>query len=358
MSKWIYIALLIIFCQNLTAQNNCANLIEEATELYNGGNYDECIHRIENGLKTCSLSKRQKENAYILLVNSNIEKDSLGGIDKNFRLLLKNNPAFKISEYNGIDDFKKYYKNYYVYPKFSIGLRPHYSIPEISIDKIYKIQQNIENQNAYTTSPYFNANLIFDYRPLERIAFFADAGFFALNYSRTIKNSTWQMISNEKTSYFKLDVGNKFFFKPQNKVSFYFMGGFSTQYLLKSELSVGDTVAEIIDLYNSSFDKPKDPYGPEIFDIKSQRNPRVYSLLLGSGAIYRIGYWGIGLDIRFYYSLNTINKKSERFSAIPRLEGLMQKYSYIDNDVRMSKTDFSIVLTYSLYKVKSNKVIK
>ncbi|MES2287123.1 MAG: hypothetical protein V4547_15635 [Bacteroidota bacterium] len=355
MKKWIYIIGLILCGQNLAAQNYCDNIIEEATDLYNSGRYEDCIAMLENGLNTCSLSKNKKENAYVLLINSNIEKDSLPGIDRNFRLLLKNNPSFKIKEYTGLDDFSRKFNNYYVYPKLSFGIRPHYSIPRVQVSRSYQgqVTPNIKNDNDFKAKRFFNTNLILEYRAIEKISFFADAGFFIINYNRELelKDSLWKMTSTEESKYFQLGFGNKFYFlKSQKKFNFYLMGGFNNQYLRKSVLNIEQEKKEITNLYGGvdtkveSFEKK--------FTSDKLRNSYVVSVLLGTGITYRIGNFGLGFDIRTYISANTLNNKTSRFKE----PNLIQKYNYIDSDTRLIKSDYSLVFTYLLYKVKKKPI--
>lgn len=352
MNKWIYISLLIICSQRLAAQNNCDNLIEEATELYSSGRYEECITMLENGLNTCSLTKNRRENAYVLLIYSNIEKDSLPGIDKNFRLLLKNNPAFRIQDYNGPDDFKKYYNNYYVYPKLSIGIRPHYCIPKIMVNATYQIMPDIKEQSDFKATPFINTNFFVEYRLLEKISFFADAGYFSVNFRRALQNNYWEMESFEKLTYLQLDFGNKYYFlKSQKKFNFYMMGGFSLQYLKKSVLNLTQTKTVVNDIYTGV--ETKEYNFLSDFNSQKLRNPYVVSLLFGAGAIYRLGYFGIGLDMRTYISVNTQNNGTKRFTE----DDLINNFSYVDSDFRLIKSDFSLILTYSLYKVKKKKSV-
>ncbi|MDP1744441.1 MAG: hypothetical protein Q8L90_02625 [Bacteroidota bacterium] len=355
MKKWIYIIGLILCGQKLAAQNPCDNIIEEATDLYNAGRYEDCINMLENGLNTCSLSKNKKENAYVLLINSNIEKDSLPAVDKNFRLLLKNNPSFKIKEYTGLDDFSRKFNNYYVYPKLSFGIRPHYSIPKILSTGSYQLDvtPNIKNNNDFKSKRFFNTNLILEYRAIEKISFFADAGFFLVNYSRELelKDSLWKMTSTEESKYFQLGFGNKFYFlKSQKKFNFYLMGGFNNQYLRKSVLNIEQEKKQITNLYGDvdtkveSFEKK--------YTSDKLRNSYVVSVLLGTGITYRISNFGLGFDIRTYFSANTLNNKTARFKE----PSLIQKYNYIDSDTRLLKSDFSLVFTYLLYKVKKKPI--
>jgi len=352
MNKWIYILLsiLISFGQQLVAQNSCDNIIEDASDLYSSGRYEECIAMLENGLNTCSLTKSRKENAYVILINANIEKDSLPGIDKNFRLLLKNNPAFKIKDYSGPDDFKKYYNNYYVYPKLSIGIRPHYCTPSILSTATYQIMPNIKNQTEYKTAPFFNTNFLLEFRAIEKISFFADAGYYTLNFNRELRNDYWIMESFEKLKFLQLDFGNKYYFlKSKKKFNFYMMGGFSNQYLKKSSLNLTQTKTVVNEVYSGI--ETKEYNFLSNFNSQKLRNPYVVSVLFGAGAVYRVGYFGIGADFRTSISANTLNNQSARFLE----PDLINNFSYIDSDFRLIKTDYSLIITYSLYKVKRKK---
>lgn len=349
MKKWIYIVGLILCGPKLVAQNYCDNIIEEATDLYNLGRYEDCINMLENGLNTCSLSKNKKENAYVLLINSNIEKDSLPGVDKNFRLLLKNNPSFKIKEYTGLDDFSRKFNDYYVYPKLSFGIRPHYSRPNVMVTRSYQVMPGIINDSQFETDDFFNTNFLLEYRAIEKISFFADAGYFSINFSRALelKDSIWKMTSTEVLRYFQLDIGNKFYFlKSQKKLNFYLMGGFSNLYLKKSILNIDQEKKIVTDLFENKNILVKNFEND--YSSKSLRNSYVVSILFGAGATYRINNFGVGFDLRTYISVNTLNDRTYRFKA----DRLIKDYGYIDSDTRLVKSDFSLVFTYLLYKVK------
>jgi hypothetical protein len=353
MKKYIYIAVLIVCGQKLASQTNCDNFIEEATDLYSSGHYQECITMLENGLNTCSLSKSKKENAYVLLINSNIEKDSLAGIDKNLGHLLMNNPAFNIDEYNGLDDFIKYFKHYYVYPKLSIGLRVPRSFVKIIPQNFYSVIPGADNSAAYIAATDFKFNTFADYRINKKIALFTDVSAFGLSYDRDLISKYCIVYSEEQSTYMQLDFGAKYFFNVPKKINYFMEAGFSNLFLLNSKLTLNRTDIIVKDLY-ADVDETK--YFSENAGINSKklRNPYVYSLFLGAGAIYRFGPLGVGFDTRVYYSLNTINNISSRF-ALPEL---IRDYNYIDNDISMLKFDASIIITYSWFKVERKKTVQ
>lgn len=128
------------------------------------------------------------------------------------------------------------------------------------------------------------------------------------------------------------------------------MGGFNNQYLRKSVLNIEQEKKQITNLYGGvdtkveSFEKK--------YPSDKLRNSYVVSVILGTGITYRISNFGLGLDIRTYFSANTLNNKTARFKE----PALIQKYNYIDSDTRLVKSDFSLVFTYLLYKVKKKPI--
>ncbi len=348
--------MLMMIGYNLSAQVNCDNIVEEATDLYNSGRYDESVTLLENGLNTCSLSKAKKEKVYILLLNMNIEKDSMSAVDKYFRLLLKNNPSFKIKDYNGLDDFKKDYGNYYIYPKLSFGLRMHYSKQSVNSYSAYQVMPNIENESEYKTSGHFGTNLMVDYRVNEKNALFSEIGYFNIDFERTIKNNYWSLFSNEKIKYFQWDVGIKHFYRTKRQLNPYLTLGLSNQYLMESEfVTLGQTKQVVLNSFSGTDTVNYKALPVVDSDTKSMRNKYIPSLIIGGGAIYKIGYLGLGLDCRLYQSLISLNNKKNRFDE--NAQSLIRNYGYIDNNIFMSKIDYSIVITYLFNKVKSKKTI-
>src|ERR1035437_9936542 len=58
-------------------QSNCATIVKDAEVLYNNGDYDACLALLQKGLTDCRLTKREKEEAWILKARVNIEKDNI-----------------------------------------------------------------------------------------------------------------------------------------------------------------------------------------------------------------------------------------------------------------------------------------
>ena len=77
---------------------NCVTAIKDAEEMYKDGNYDNAIQLINSTFKECSLSKREKEDAYLILAQAYLEKENYTAANNIFVKVLNNDPNFKLKE--------------------------------------------------------------------------------------------------------------------------------------------------------------------------------------------------------------------------------------------------------------------
>lgn len=354
--KQIIIIIVFVFCASQSfAQSECDNIVERASDLYNSGRYDDCVSLLEANMSKCHLSKSKKEKAYVLLVNSYIEKDSTAAIDKNFKLLLLNNPAFKIKDYVGIDDFKTSYRNYYTLPRLTIGLRVGYYMNDVKQSKIrnqYTVKPNIDNNVDYKTKNGFNVSFVSEIRPISKIGLLAECASYTLDYERSVKNKNWELIYSEKINYIQLDLGAKYYLNYKSKLNFNVSAGFNNLYLIGSNLNlfVIDSLPDS-DYYNNTPNFIVNKDGDPKFDSKNIRSNVVSSFFVGAGFIYKFGNTGVGFDYRTMLSLNTINNQKKRFSE----PSLIERFGYIDNDMALRTKTVSIVFVYMFNQVREKK---
>jgi hypothetical protein len=353
--KQIIIVIVFVFCVwQSFAQSECDNIVERASDLYNSGRYDDCVSLLEANMSKCHLSKSKKEKAYVLLVNSYIEKDSTAAIDKNFKLLLLNNPAFKIKDYVGIDDFKTSYRNYYTLPRLTIGLRVAYYMNDVRLSKLgkeYAVTPNIYNNSDYKTYNAFNVSFVSEIRPTTKIGLLAECAAYKLSYERFVENDVWKLTTAENINYIQLDLGAKYYLNHKSKLNFNVSAGFNNLYLLGSSLNLIVVDSILINDYNSnpSFTSYKDAEAR--FDSKNIRSNVVSSFFVGAGFIYKFGNTGVGFDYRTMLSLNTINNQKKRVSE----PSLIERFGYIDNDMALRKKTVSIVFVYMFNQVREKK---
>jgi hypothetical protein len=356
MKKGLYIVLLVCFGLPCFSQNKCDNIIESATDLYNAGRYDECIQILDDGLQTCNLSKGKKEKAFILLINSNIEKDSILAVDKNFKALLVNRPNFKLKDYDVLDDFKEKFKNYFIFPKLSIGLRAFYGHPQVALDFFpgstsRQIQQNINTEGHYKTDEIYKINVGIDYRITEKWGQYVEFGVYNLSYYRTLLNNYWTQNTEEHSKYLQWDMGTKRFYRAQKKFSPYLMSGLSNQFLVKNKFSLTQTKTSVSNLYGGSDSVGVRQTWTED-NISKLRNHYTCYLIAGGGFVYNLGNVSLGIDARFYVPFITLNKQNGRFSEYPKL---VTDFSYVDNDIIMTRYDLSLTVSYNFLNKAKNK---
>lgn len=356
MKNWVLIIVLLCAAKFSFAQTECDNLIEDANDLYHSGNYDDCIRKLEKGLKDCSLSKAKREKAFVLLINSNIEKDSMPSVDSYFKQLLLNNPAFKLKDYDGIDDFKTSFNNYYVFPKLSFGARIYYCFPKIKVNANYFVIPEVEPLKEYNVERVFSAAFMSDYRLTKRFTQFSELGYFRVvyNYLAHTPNSSWKMNVDEKLSYIQWDIGTKLYFNNYKRLNFCLMGGVSNHFLATSKLDIITTEKRPSNIYdNGPGDFENVSTGIPDYNSRKLRNPYVPYFLFGGGGLYKFGNFAYGLDIRQYVKLKTINNPEKRIEE----PDLLNSHSYMDSNFSLSRTDISLTAVYMFNKVK-NKSLK
>lgn len=355
--KTVY-TLIFFFCSTLIfSQNKYDNVVEQATDLYNSGRYDDCINLLETGLKSTKLSRGKKEKAYILLINSNLEKDSSLAVDNYFKKLLVNRPNFQPKDYDVPDDFNEKFKNYFIFPKLSIGLRAYLDVPEIYINPLslagtFQVQQNISNTSNFKAKSSYSVNLCVDYRMYEKWGFLGEIGSYSLDYNRELKNNYWMLNVSEELKYIQFDMGVKRFYRAQKKLSPYWLCGLNNLYLAGSSFILTQTTIEADNAHIYSGDNvvKKTFFNESIFELRKRY---VANIFFGGGCLYNFGNISLGMDFRFVGSIMNLNNSQKRFSGIPELVSI---FSYIDNDIIAERSAFSIVLSYNIFnKVKNKK---
>ena len=134
------------------AQNNCEQNIKQAEELYNSGDYENCIQILEKSIKECDFSKKKKEDALELLAKSQLEQDNINQAEVTVQNLLENNPSYELKETDIHEDFDLLVKKFDVHPLFSIGISNAIMQPKLKVSKTYSILQNIDYTVPYTTN--------------------------------------------------------------------------------------------------------------------------------------------------------------------------------------------------------------
>lgn len=107
MKRFIIFFSFFILCFVLTtkAQNNCEQNVKQAEELYNSGDYENCIIILEKSIKECNFSDKKKEEALEFLAKSHLEQDNINQAEITVQSLLENNPQYELKETDSQEDF-------------------------------------------------------------------------------------------------------------------------------------------------------------------------------------------------------------------------------------------------------------
>lgn len=357
------------FSRLLFAQSDCNNLLDDAAELYHSGKYSDCVELLERGLKDCPLSTAKKEEAYILLINSNIEKDSIQAVDRNFKLLLLNNPAFRLKDYMGTDEFKSNYRDYYIFPRLAVGMRVHYRKANLLMGTANYIVKGLTYETPPKVKSRFNVSYMLDLRLNSAWAQFTELSYYAVSYEMTLNKKHFKQTVEESISLAQWDIGTKYYFNSYKKFNPYLAIGMSNQFVTISQFSIfnSDTLLNPNEIYNpnevAAYSKIADNTKATLkVDSKSMRRPYIPYIIAGGGLLYKQGKFGYGIDWRYYIPIATINNPSSRFDE-PNPVGynkqkLIGDYKYIDNDFRLKRTDISFVIVYMIFNEAKKKPLK
>lgn len=365
-SYYILVFIFSCFSQLILAQSDCNNLLDDATELYHSGKYSDCVELLEKGLKDCPLSAAKKEEAYILLINSNIEKDSIQAVDRNFKLLLLNNPAFRLKDYTGTDEFKSSYRDYYIFPRLAVGMRVHYRMADLRMDTANYIVKNLRYESAPKVKNRFNVSYLLDLRLNSAWAQFTELSYYAVSYEMVLKQKYFKQTIEENISMAQWDIGTKYYFNSYNKLNPYLTIGMSNQFITTARLDIfnNETLINPDEIYNPD---ETVAYSEAVaktkatlrVDSKSMRRPYIPYIIAGSGILYKQGKFGYGIDLRYYIPLATINNPGSRFDEPNPVGDNKQKligdYRYIDNDFRLTRTDISFMIVYMIFNEAKKK---
>lgn len=338
----LFLFFFLHFSLKMKAQNNCDQNLKQAEEIYNNGDYDNCIKILEKSLKECNFSKKKKENALELLAKSSLDQDNILQAETYVRSLLKNNPYYELKETSTHEDFDLLVKKFDVLPLFSIGLRNAGVQPKFEISKTYSILENVDYNVPYKT----NKTILLYYGYIEyefrkNISINVDIVNFSIQYNRSFsKNMDWTMLYNEKLSFIEVPLYvKKYFLLGKNVVPYVSLGA---GYLRIREANATSQIAYTNEALFTEEDINYSSTGN--IDVLNMRNKNNFEWLAGAGIGFKFKNLGIFIDARYCGGLNSLTNSSKRFDNT----ALTNNYFYIDNSVKLNKYELGISISYTL----------
>jgi tetratricopeptide (TPR) repeat protein len=329
---------------------NCTMAIKDAEEIYKEGNYDQVIQLLNSALKECNLSKREKEDAYLLLAQAYLEKEKFDEANNLFIKILNNDPNFKLKENLYQEDFYTYYNKIKIRPMFSAGIKLGVNYPQYTIKNLYQINSSANYSSAYQPTIGYSYGAFAEWQFLDNFSLGTENSFSKMGYTRTIKgrdvnktvlNYNEVLKSFETTLYIK-----KYFLHKQFKPFVYVGGYYSHLDQAKGNVELTYKLKDNItpDVDNYYLNKSN-------INVLNMRNANRQGVVSGLGISYKTKNIVISADASYRVDMGKhLTNKNNRFKN----EDLLYKYYYIDNDVNLSRVDVSISVSYIFkYSVKS-----
>lgn len=346
----IVLILMLSTIEGYSQKANCTTVIIEAEDMYRAGKYDEAIQLLKTALDECKFSKREKEDAYIILAKSYLEKDNYSEADRLLVRILNNDPNFKLKENLYQEDFYSYYNRIKIRPMISGGLKLGMNIPRYSIKHLNTVYNSADYSLAYKPVVGYMYGMFAEYQFYDNISVLTEGCFSKMAYKRTIEGSGnlgLLIHYSEALKCYEQTLNVKKYFLHKQFRPFVYLGGY---------LSYLHTATADIELTY----KLKDNITPDVddyylsknnIDVLAMRNTKRGGLVVGSGISYKTKNILISADAAYRMDIgkhltNSANKNKN--------EELLYKYYYIDNDVTLSRLDVSITVAYIFkYSVKS-----
>ncbi len=329
---------------------NCITAIKDAEEMYKEGNYDNVIQILNASLKQCILSKREKEDTYLLLAQAYLEKENYAEANNLFVKLLNNDPNFKLKENLYQEDFYTYYSRIKIRPLFSAGLKLGVNYPHFSIKDIYSVSNANNYSSDYQPQLGYSYGAFAEYQFYDNLSVVTDNCFSKMSYNRTINgtdvNKSELNYSEVLKSFESALYVKKYLFHKQFK-PFVYLGGYFSDLTnananLELTYKLKDKITPDVDNYDISKNN---------VDVLNMRNTKRQGVISGIGISYKTDNFVISADAS--YRLD-IGKQFTNSANRYKNEQLLYEYYYIDNNVNLSRLDISLSVSYILkYSVKS-----
>ena len=318
--------------------SECRERLAEAEKMFLAGRYDRSLEVLEDILKECEFSKREKVSAYELLAKAYLETDDPGKAETAVYLMLKNNPHYELKEKDNAESYNRLVKKYIVHPRFSMGLRNTldwmnyrttsiFYVDDLHYDEPYtKELEGIVND--FNWMYYGWAELEFD----GGISLNGDLIFKWTNFKRVIETPAFQLTFKEQDNFVEIPLYVKKYFHVGKYTLPYITAGLGWLYMTKAT-------------GNATKDYPEDVPSITTGDINmlDMRTRNNFEWIAGIGIGYKIRNLRLFADVRYYRGINSVTDPEK--SLINSM--LRTDYLYIDNFVRLNQFEIGASLSYT-----------
>jgi outer membrane protein W len=316
----------------------CSDIIKEADRLFPEGHYDRCITDLEEVMKSCDLSRGEKEHSLELLAKAYVETGDIGKADATVNILLKGFPHYELKEADNSEVFNRLIKKYKIHPKFSIGIRNTADWLHYTTTKVYSVLDGLNY-----TAPYVLKGYGFMYYGWAEFEFDKDISVNAeliwriTRYGRDIQSKVPEIGFtgfSENDSYIQVPLYLRKYYHVGQNIIPYFSAGITYLYMTQAlgTASIFHTKENILTRSDNK-------------NMLDMRNRNTFEWIAGAGIGYKLKNLRLFLDMRYYGGLNSFTNSSKRLSN----QDLVDNYYYVDNSVTLNQFEIGASISYTLF---------
>jgi len=356
LKTFFFLVLTLLAATNAIGQNQCAESLIEAENLYREGKlYDiptilsECL---ENGF-----TKEEKIRAYRLMTLSYLFLNYENEADRTYLNLLKLSPEFKVNEELDPMELINHHEKFTTKPIFYLNpLKIGVNFSGVNVSNEYSLSSPIDTPDKYSSQVGFNAGFGAEMVIYQNIHLAAE--FLITGETFHQQTTHWGFyITDMDYSFtkFQVPVMVKYnFFR--GKMNPFVSAGVSPVYVSESSVKNLEGVYRVFtDVEGEYEDFPVQPR-PTI-NTNSLRNQFNYSLLFGAGINYKIGLNYLVFEARYSNGMMNMVKTENRWreDISEEVRALKFPSGHVDDDFKINNVSIFVGFVKPLYKPRKIK---
>jgi hypothetical protein len=318
--------------------SKCSELVIEADMLFQEGRYDKCSDLLEVVLRTCDLSRSEKEQAMELMAKTYLETDEPGKAETAVNIMLKNYPHYELIDSDNPESFNRLVRKYKIHPLFSVGIRNTLDWMNYKTTRIFYLD-GIHYEEPYKKELEGILNdfnwMYYGWAELEfagDVSLNGDLTFMWTNFIRELETADYKLIFREQDNYIEIPLYVKKYFPVGKYVLPYVTAGMGWLYMTKA------TGSGTIDYPG---DKPSVTTGD--LSMLELRNRSTFEWIAGAGIGYKLKNLRLFIDARYYGGLKSITNPEK----INGSNLVVNDYLYVDNYVRFNQFEIGASVSYT-----------
>jgi hypothetical protein len=308
--------------------NPCLTNMKDAATKTEQGWYDEAIMLVESTLKDCDLSKKDKIEAYKLLITNYLAIDNLEAAAEAAAAIMKIDPNYESDRLRDPAEMVVLFEKYKRAVIFRGVIFGGVNKTLVQSTNNYSIvgPNDADSLDNYQDVTAFQIGVAGEYRIYRELWLQTSIQFRKSSYSIDVPNIEGRTVSyREDLNYFDIPLSAKYYIT-KSKLQPYVEAGLNFSFLTASlgELS-RDGISDIV-------------------NRMVQRNALYLGYFGGLGLAYNHKNYGIQIGLNYAYNPQQVNKDGTRYENLD----MVFKYYYLDNDFTMDNIQLNVGFKYAI----------